>query len=112
MAAGKFDITIEQGSDFSLSLNIKDNGVYRNLTGWSSRAQIRKRPSDITEAASFVCTIPTPLEGEVVMSIPNAATRTIPSGNYFYDLEIFTAADAEVLRILEGKVTVTPEITK
>ena len=38
-------------------------------------------------------------------------TRDIPAGRYLYDVEI-TSPEGERTRVLEGIVTVTPEITK
>ena len=48
MTAGKYDITIEQGSDFSLTLNVKQGGVARNLNGYTARGSMRKTYDDTT----------------------------------------------------------------
>lgn len=112
MAAGKYNIEIEQGADFKLPLTIKDNGVVRDLTGWSARAQIRQRPSDVSPLASFTCSIPVPADGTILMELGNAETKLLSPGTYYYDLEIYTSADAQVQRILKGKALVDPEITQ
>ena len=41
MAAGKYNIRIDQGSDFSIQLTVKESGSAKNLTGYSARAQLR-----------------------------------------------------------------------
>ena len=42
----------------------------------------------------------------------NATSAAVPAGWYYYDLEIFTAGDVAVQRLLKGKAEVTPEVTK
>ena len=41
MAAGKYNITIDQGSDYSLQLTVKENAVAKDITGYSVRGQLR-----------------------------------------------------------------------
>jgi hypothetical protein len=41
----------------------------------------------------------------------NSTTSSIEEGIYVYDLEI-TASTGAVTRILQGQVTVTPEVTR
>ena len=40
----------------------------------------------------------------------NATTSTMTAGRYVYDLEL-TDADGLISRIVEGTVTVTPQVT-
>lgn len=112
MAAGVYDIVIDQGADFALQMVVRENGSLRDLTGYSARAQLRERYGDAAPTASFVCTVPNPAGGEVLMSMPNATTSGLTPGTYYYDLELYTSADAEVVRLLRGKARVTPEVTK
>ena len=41
MTAAKYDIEIDQGSDFALALTIKENNVAKNLSAYSARGQLR-----------------------------------------------------------------------
>ena len=45
------------------------------------------------------------------MSLTAVQTATLKSGRYVYDLQI-TAADTTVTRVLEGVITIRPEVTK
>jgi hypothetical protein len=46
------------------------------------------------------------------MTMPAATTATVAAGMYVYDLEIYTAADATVKRLIQGSATVSPEVTR
>ena len=46
------------------------------------------------------------------MQLPGNTSKNIAAGQYVYDLEIFTANDSIVKRIIQGDVTLTPEVTR
>ena len=48
--------------------------------------------------------------GKVTISMTAAETAALKSGRYVYDIEI--ASSSETLRVLEGIVTVTPNVTR
>ena len=52
-----------------------------------------------------------PTSGVIVMSLTATQTAVLKSGRYVYDLQI-TAADTTVTRVLEGVITIRPEVTK
>ena len=115
MPAGKHNIIIDQGSDFALQLVVKENGVARDLTGYSARAQLRKTKKDVATAADFVCTLPTPAQGTVKMALDFATSEALDAGIYYYDLEIYlsdSGGDTAVSRLLQGTATVTQEVTR
>lgn len=112
MAAGKYNIQIDQGSDFAIDLTVKEDGVVKDLTGYSARAQMRAKKSDASAAATFTCTVTNAAGGVIKMSLPNATSSSLTAGRYYYDLEIYTASDAIVKRLLEGEVTIDREITR
>lgn len=113
MAAGNYDFTIDQGSDFTLAITVKDsNDAATDLTGYSARAQLRPERASTTLTASFTCTVTDATGGKIDMTLGNATSKTIEAGTYFYDLEIFTANDAIVRRIIQGKAKVTQEVTR
>ena len=112
MAAGRYNIQIDQGSDFDIDLTLSEGGSPVNLTGYSARAQMRSKKSDASPAASFTCTVTDATGGVIKMSLPNATSSSLSAGRYYYDLEIYTASDAIVKRLLEGEVTVDREVTR
>lgn len=112
MSAGKYNITIEQGADFALSFTLKEDGSAKDLSSYSARAQMRTKKSSTDIAATFTCTVTNASEGKFTMKLSNATTKDLSAGTYFYDIELFTASDANVTRLLEGTATVTAEVTR
>jgi hypothetical protein len=112
MSAGKHNLIIDQGADFANQLVIKEDGVAWDITGYLARAQLRKTKTASAIAATFVCTVTDAVAGKVKIELDNATTSGLIPGVHFYDLELYTAGDANVVRLLQGKATITPEITK
>ena len=112
MSAGKYNITIEQGADFALSFTLKEDGSAKDLSDYSARAQMRTKKSSTDIAATFTCTVTDASAGKFSMKLSNATTKDLSAGTYFYDIELFTASDANVTRLLEGTATVTAEVTR
>lgn len=112
MTAARYDLVIDQGSDFAIELTVKENETVRDLSGYSARAQIRPTKSSSTLTGSFTCTIPTPTNGKVQMALGNAVSNGIAAGNYQYDLEIFTSSDLVVTKLLYGEVVINQGVTR
>lgn len=122
MAASTYDITIEQGADFSLGLTIKNgSGVAIDITGYTFAAQLREKVHSTTVLATFTCTITNAAAGQMTMSLTNAQTSAINVSKYdspekratkcAYDLEM-TRTDTSKVRLIEGVASVTPEVTR
>lgn len=112
MPAATYNLTIEQGADFAIQLTLSEDGSAKELAGYSARAQMRLKKTDVSPAASFTCTVTSPSEGKVKMSLTNAITTALSPGIYYYDLELYTANDDNVTRLLQGQATVIAEVTK
>lgn len=113
MTAATYDLVIDQGSDFAIDLLIKEEGVPKDLTGYLARAQMRSTRTSSTVAGSFTCTVLTPnTNGKVKMELPNAVSSLMEAGRYFYDLEIHTANNVIVKRLIQGEVVINQEVTR
>jgi hypothetical protein len=103
---------IDQGSTFSKSITVyqTDGATIQNLTGYTVASQLRK---NYTSAAKTTinATINNATGGLIVMSLTAVQTAALKSGRYVYDLQI-TAADSTVTRVIEGVITLRPEVTK
>ena len=103
---------IDQGATYSRQITVleNDNTTIQNLTGWDVTAQIRK---DYT-STNFVTILATKVEpqtsGKITMSLTATQTAGMKAGRYVFDLEI--KAGVEVRRIIEGVITIRPEVTR
>ena len=112
MAAGNYDIVIDQGSDFALSITIAEDGSAVNLSTHTVSAQLRPTPSSNTLSATFTCVVTDSANGAIKMSLPHATTANISSGKYYYDLEVFNSSANTITRLLQGVARVTQEVTR
>ena len=110
--AAKANIIIDQGTDFSTTLTVTDdNGDVTDLTGYSANGHIRKHYTS-TSATVFDITFGSPRsDGQVIISLGRTTTTAMAAGRYVYDVELTSAANTRS-RLVEGVVTVTPEVTK
>jgi hypothetical protein len=119
--AGRLDLTIDQGADFSLPLTLRhtDNTAY-DLTGYTGRGQIRKYHRSTTTIVSFTVDIDVvPTTGKLTVSLTANQTAAIPAGEevtdtrskYVYDVEIVDGSGV-VKRIIEGSVFISPDVTR
>ena len=117
MTAARYDLTIDQGSDFSLELTVKESNSAKNLTGWFARAQLRSSKESASAAATFSSTITSASAGKLTMSLPYGTSDDMTAGLYYYDLEIYEAASAaasavQVSRLIHGTANIRREVTR
>ena len=111
MSAGTYNFILEQGATFNRILTLKENNAVMNLTGYSVASKMRSTHDSSTVVGTFTCTISDASAGQITMTMTNSTTAAIEEGIYVYDLEI-TASSGTVTRIMEGNVTVNPEVTR
>lgn len=108
--ATKANLVIDQGSTFSTDLNMTDdNGDPMNLTGYTAASQIRKWYTSVSPSATFSSSI-NANTGVITLSLTSAQTNNLVAGRYVYDVELTTGS--VVSRIVEGIITVTPQVTR
>ena len=111
MSAGTYNFTIEQGTTFSRVLTLQENGSAMNLTGYSVASQMRSTHDSSSIVATFSGSVTNASSGQLTLSLTNSQTSAIEEAIYVYDVEI-TSGAGSVTRILEGNITVTPEVTR
>ena len=112
MAAGTYDIVIDQGSDFSIQIAISEDGTAIPIATHTARAQLRPSPTSSTKTADFTCTVIDASGGKINMQLSNSVTAAIASGKYYYDLELVNTSNSTVTSLLQGVARVTPEVTR
>lgn len=130
MAAGRYDFTIEQGTTVNFEVQYRDN---RNnpidLTDYEGRMQIRPfvgsgdvyltLSSSLNDSFTGINfngsnnTLP-PSSGSIAIQISAVSSSALDwEGPAYYDLEIYSGSGATqyVVRLIEGKVKLSKEVT-
>jgi len=108
--ATKANLVIDQGTTFSVNLDLtNEDGDVIDLSGYTANSQIRKWYTSSTPAATFTTAI-NAASGELVLSLTANQTSNLVAGRYVYDVEL--DQNGTISRIVEGIVTVTPQVTK
>lgn len=114
MLAGQYDITIEAGATFGLSLTyVNETGEAVDLTGYTARMQLRTAIGDanpVIELTTSNNRIDIDTDTNVITLSISASDTAGLSGSGVYDLEIITGTTVE--RLLEGNYTVVAEVTR
>lgn len=110
MAAGTYNIAIDKGSDFSFTATLADsNGTAINVTSYTFKAEIRRKPETKLEKA-FTVTKTNAAGGIIKLALTDGDTRTLPVGKLRYDL-VGKDGSSNIERYLTGIVTVTDTVT-
>ena len=106
----KANLIIDQGTTYSTSIDITDdNDMPVDLTGYTGSAQIRKHYSS-SNSTPFAVSIDA-ADGVVSLGLTSTQTGALTAGRFVYDVEL-TNTSGVVSRIVEGIVTVTPQVTR
>lgn len=111
--AAYVELYMDQGTTFRNVINLIDDTTnsYIDVTGYTIRSQMRRSYYSANATANLVCTITDTANGEITMTLAAANTSNIKAGRYLFDLETIDTNNT-VVRVLEGIITVTPEITR
>lgn len=106
------NLYIDQGSTFSTTVYVKnDDETPFDLTAHTAAGQVRKSYYSST-AVDFTLEIADPASlGQINASLTPAQTGSLEEGRYVYDIEV-TSTTGTVTRVLEGIITVNPQVTK
>lgn len=108
--ATKANLVVDQGATFETVLTLTDeNGDILDLSSSNAASQVRKSYSS-SLAAEFATSINV-AAGEIILSLTANQTGNLVAGRYVYDVELTDAANS-VTRIVEGIVTVNPQVTR
>jgi hypothetical protein len=107
--AAKVNIVIDQGATFNTTYTIHDAiDEPIDFTGFTANSQIRKAYSS---SNSYTFDVALSNSGLVTLSMNAATTNSITAGRYVYDVEVESQSGIRS-RIVEGIVTVTPQVTR
>ena len=111
------EFTIDQGTDTTIELHLVDaNGAAKNLLGYSVTGKIKKTyATDSSEATAFTTQITSNTAGTATLSLTNTQTDALKVGRHVYDVELShqdSSNNTIIERVLEGRIQVTPSVTK
>jgi hypothetical protein len=132
MAAGKYSFVIEQGATVDFEIQYKDSsGNPVNLTGYSGKMMIRSNFADTNPVTYITLSsslnpdgtglnfsgsngITSPTSGSIGIYIAACTSSNFTFTTARYDLEIYSGSGACPLtvRLLEGQVSLSPEVTR
>lgn len=125
---GKHSFSLQRGSSASRIFRAKQtDGTLVDLTGWSVRMQIRSSDGatgtsttttlilDLTNGNGIAIT--DAVNGEITLTLTPANTTTLAPENVrtrlSYGVELYRSAPtADVLPLLQGTITVLPEVVR
>jgi len=105
------NLTIDQGATFSSDVTVKDaqDNAF-NLTGYTAVAKLAKGFASTKTRTNMTTSIATDATtGVVTLSLTATETSALDAERYVYDLEI--TSGAAVTRVIEGIITVRPQVT-
>lgn len=115
MAAGRYDLKIEQGATFELSVGWVDpDGAPNTLVGFTARMMIRVDYKSSTPLLSLTGGAGLTLggaAGTIDIEISDEDTADLPAVVGVWDLEV-ESPGGKVTRLVQGKAKISPEVTR
>ena len=106
------NIFIDAGSDYTSVITVAGaNGLPLNLSTYTVKSQMR-RAFKSSQAHDFDVSVYSPSQGLIKLDLSAAQSEQIEPGRWLYDIEITDTVTGSKRRVLEGVVTITPQITQ
>lgn len=109
MSAERTNLRIKQGTDWSHGWAVTVNGAPIDAT-WTARSQVRSHPSTPTVLHQFAASVNA--DGSVVIAVTPAESSAWTWTSGVYDVEVVNADASLTLRVAEGSVSVSLEVTR
>jgi hypothetical protein len=109
---GSMQVAIYQGTDWLAEAIFSDaeTGMPADLTGYTARAQIRRKHADAEPVVAAEIAVAFELPDRLMLSLDHDATKLL-NGRYVWDLDLI-APDGTITTPMAGPVVVTPEVTR
>jgi hypothetical protein len=108
------NLTIDQGASFSSSVTVKGlDGLPFDLTGYTAEAKMALGYTSTRTRTTITTTFDADrTTGVISLSLTATQTAALDApARYVYDIEITYTADSTVTRVIEGIITVRPNVT-
>lgn len=110
MAVPAVNLTLDKGTDFEATFNIKnaDESAF-SLSSFSAVAKIRKYPA-APSYKSFQTSI-TVATGELKISMGSTVTADLTPGRNYYDVILVQSGTNKVQKVFEGSIIVNDTVS-
>jgi len=107
------NLTVDQGTSFTSDVTVKDaNGNAFDLTGYTATAKMAKGYASTRTRTTITTTVAADATtGVVTLSLTSTVTAGLDAERYVYDLEITQTSSGNVTRVIEGIITVRPQVS-
>ena len=107
------NLTVDQGTSFTSDVTVKDaNGNAFNLTGYTANAKMAKGFASTRTRTTITTTVAADATtGVVTLSLSSTVSAGLDAERYVYDLEITQTSSGNVTRVIEGIITVRPQVS-
>ena len=112
--AARANLQIDRSATFSSDVTVTDtDGTAFDLTGYTAAAKMAKGYASTQTRVTITATINNdPTTGVITLSLTADQTKALDApARYVYDVEITKTSDSTVTRVIEGIITVSPDVT-
>lgn len=108
------ELYIDQGSDFSTSINLNDDNTNlpQNVSGYIVTSSLRRSLLSPNVSANLTCSVYDAANGEFLISMSAVQTANLRPGSYFFDVKATDTQSNFTNRLIEGVIFVTPSISR
>lgn len=111
--ASQVNFVIDQGTTFEAIATIdQEDGSVFDLNGLTPYSQMRKSYYTKTAINIQASVYGDPVNGDIKLFLLPEETDSIKAGRYVYDVEVHNEDGTYVKRVMQGIITVTPQVTK
>ena len=108
------NLTLDQGATFNSDVTVKDsNGNAFNLTGYTASAKMAKGYASTRTRTTITSSVASDATtGVVSLTLTSTQTAALDAPErYVYDVEITQTSTGTVTRVIEGIISVRPNVT-
>ena len=112
--AARANLQIDRGATFSSDVTVLDtDGTAFDLTGYTAVAKMAKGYASTQTRVIITAAVNNdPTTGLITLSLTADQTKNLDApARYVYDVEITKTSDSTVTRVIEGLITVSPDVT-
>ncbi len=106
--ATSFDIEVEQGGNYSVSLIASGNNAALNLSNYGISGQVRYQYGSTGILLDLGANVTTGAAGAFTLTL-DSNDLNLPFGRFLYDMEAYSGV--QVYKLYKGNFDVLPEVT-